>query len=176
MKNLPLSLTLALTSLAACGPEEGDTTVGSSTGDGTTQPASTGTTATETTATDTTDAVEPTVAGSTTTDPGTTTEAGSATSTTTEAFPDPTLTTTVDRPDTRGDECEFTCGVSIECELPGVPDSEGAPPCMPGFHCEDASACGCAVTWCAMNCDPKDPNACSAGQVCDPVSGVCVDR
>jgi hypothetical protein len=171
-----LRLTLTLTLLVACSAEKSDTvTDGTSTGDSTT--ASIGTTAP---GTDTSTSVDPTTGVSSSTTTGTTTEADTTPSTTTEVLPS---TTTEDEPwpgtdsdSDSEDECASTCGISIDCPHPDVDESLEAEPCAPGFHCENASACGCPVTWCKENCDPENPFECSNGWVCDPDLGVCVEE
>lgn len=167
----PIFLMLAFAgACTAKDAESGSTSAstGEAASSGTTTDAGADTTTTTGTSGDTTGPVTPTTGTSGDEDPSTSTVASS-------------LGTTEDRPelttessDTPGGECASSCGVLIECERLDVDESLGAPPCAEGFHCVDASECGCPVTFCAVDCDPNDPRPCLAGEVCDARTGECV--
>ncbi|WP_096326482.1 hypothetical protein [Nannocystis exedens] len=168
--------TFAFTVLAACSPKGADTgtdgTDGNTTGSGSTasttgNDTSTGeTTGTSTATTDATGPTTTTTLGTTTVD--TTTGPGPVSATDSDSESDGESESDSDS------DCASTCGTVIECEHPDVLESLGAPPCEEGFHCDDQSDCGCALTFCVANCDPSDPNACATGETCDARSGACV--
>jgi hypothetical protein len=159
----PVSLVFTLTLVAACTPlDVGPVTESSSTTNG-----SSGSTTTEPTGT-----TSPTTSASGTTEEGPTTAAETGSSSTTEGS---LSDSDSEEWGPTGGDCDVTCGEHIECVHPDVPDSAGAEPCLEGFHCENASACGCSLTFCHENCDPDDRGSCPGEKVCDADSGECVD-
>lgn len=156
------ALILTLTVVAGCTPLDAGPVSESSTTETATGPTGSGTT-------EPTGTTGPTSSSSGTTDESTTAADETGSSSTTES---PTSDSDSEEWSSTANECDFTCGTNIECAHPEVSGSESADPCPEGFYCEDASACGCEVTYCHKNCEP---GTCSQGKVCDPESGKCVD-